>query len=105
MHSANRVFRRFIADYNRRFARAPRETAPAWRPAPQDLTRICAFRHDRVVSNDNVVQWEGRRLQIPPQQRRFSFAGATVQLYQALDGRVSLFYGDTRLEHTNASGG
>jgi len=105
LHSANRVLRRFIADYNRRFARAPRETAPAWRPAPQDLTRICAFRHDRVVSNDNVVQWEGRRLQIPPQQRRFSFAGATVQLYQALDGRVSLFYGDTRLEHTNASGG
>ncbi|HKQ88872.1 MAG TPA: ISNCY family transposase [Candidatus Acidoferrales bacterium] len=103
--SANRVLHRFIADYNRRFARAPRETAKAWRRAPKDLTRVCAFRHDRVVSNDNVVQWEGRRLQIPPQQRRFSFAGATVQLYQALDGRVSLFYGDTRLEHTNASGG
>jgi transposase len=105
LDSANRVLRRFLADYNRRFARVPRETAKAWRPAPQDLTRVCAFRHDRVVSNDNVVQWEGRHLQIPPQQRRFSFAGATVQLYQALDGRVSLYYRDTRLEHTNASGG
>lgn len=105
LDSANRVLRRFIADYNRRFARTPREAAKAWRPAPADLTRVCAFRHDRVVSNDNVVQWEGRRLQIPPQHRRFSFAGATVQLYQALDGRVSLYYGDTRLVHTSIPGG
>jgi transposase len=103
--SANAVLRKFIADYNRRFARTPREAAQAWRPAPADLQRICAFRHERIVSNDNVVQWEGRRFQIPPQNRRFSFAGAKVQLYQALDGRVSLYYGDTRLEHTNSPGG
>lgn len=105
LDSANRVLRRFVADYNRRFARRPRETATAWRPAPEHLERICAFRHERVVSNDNVVQWEGRRLQIPPQHRRFSFAGAKVQLYQALDGRVSLYYGETRLEHTSLFGG
>lgn len=103
--SANRVLRRFIADYNRRFARVPREAAKAWRPAPENLERICSFLHERIVSNDNVVQWEGRRFQIPPQNRRFSFAGAKIQLYQALDGRVSLYYGETRLEHTNATGG
>jgi transposase len=102
--SANAVLRRFIADYNRRFARTPRDTAKAWRPAPDQLDRICSFLHERIVSNDNVVQWEGRRFQIPPQNRRFSFAGAKIQLYQALDGRVSLYYGDTRLEHTNAPG-
>ena len=102
--SANRVLDRFIIDYNRRFARATREAAPAWRPAPHDLHRICCFTHERVVSNDNVVQWDGRRLQITPQPRRFSFAGAKVQIHQALDGRVSLYYGDTRLEHTIARG-
>src|SRR6266704_147420 len=91
-----RLLRRFIADYNRRFARAPRDTAKAWRPAPDQLERICSFRHERIVSNDNVVQWEGRR---------FSFAGAKIQLYQGLDGRVSVYYGDTRLEHTNTAGG
>ncbi len=105
LDSANGVLRRFIADYNRRFARTPRDAAKAWRPAPDQLDRICSFLHERIVSNDNVVQWEGRRFQIPPQNRRFSFAGAKIQLYQALDGRVSLYYGDTRLEHTNPSGG
>lgn len=99
LDSANRVLRRFIADYNRRFARSPREAAKTWHPAPENLERICSFLHERIVSNDNVVQWQGRRLQILPQNRRFSFAGAKVQLYQALDGRVSLYYGDTRLEH------
>lgn len=103
--SANRVLRRFIADYNRRFARTPRQAPKAWRLAPDDLQRICAFRHERIVSNDNVVQWDGRRLQIPPQNRRFSFAGAKIQIYQTLDGRVSLYYGDTRLEHTNVQQG
>ncbi len=104
LDSANAVLRKFVADYNRRFARTPREAQKAWRPAPENLERICAFRHERVVSNDNVVQWEGHLLQIPQQHRRFSFAGAKVQLYQALDGRVSLYYGDTRLEHTTLSG-
>lgn len=103
--SANAVLRKFIADYNRRFARTPREAPKAWRPAPDDLRRICAFVHERTVSNDNVVQWEGRRLQIPPQNRRFSLAGAKVQLYQALDGKIALYYRDTRLEHTIPPGG
>lgn len=105
LDSANRVLRRFVADYNRRFARSPREAAKAWRPAPENLERICCFTHDRIVSNDNVVQWEGQRFQIAPQPRRFSFAGAKVQLHQALNGRVALYYQNTRLEHTNLSGG
>jgi len=96
--SANAVLRRFLPDYNRRFGRAPVQAEKAWRPAPRDLDRICCFIHERIVSNDNVVQWEGRRFQIPPQPRRFSFAGARVQLEQNLAGRVALYHGDTRLQ-------
>src|SRR5450755_2280771 len=92
--SANAVLRKFIADYNRRFAKKPREMETAWRPAPESLERICCFVHERTVSKDNVVQWDGRRFQIPQQAKRFSFAGAKVHLYQALDGRVSIYYGD-----------
>ena len=105
LDSANAVLRVFMADYNRRFARRPREMQTAWRPAPQNLDRICCFIHPRVVSNDNIVQWEGQRLQIPQQGQRFSFAGAKIHIYEALDGRASLDYGDTRLQHTPASPG
>jgi hypothetical protein len=48
---------------------------------------------------------EGRRLQIPQQAHRFSFAGAKVQIYQALNGRLSLYYGDTRLQLADLPGG
>ena len=96
--TANQVLRRFLPDYNRRFGRAPAQAEKAWRPAPRDLDRICCFLHERVVSNDNVVQWDGRRFQIPPQPRRFSFAGAHVQLVQDLAGRIAVYHGDAKLQ-------
>ena len=99
LDSANQVLRRFLADYNRRFGRAPRESEKAWRPAPEDLDRICCFVHERSVSNDNVVQWDGRRFQIPPQPQRFSFAGAKVQIHESLEGKISIYYGSTKLHH------
>ena len=100
LETANEALRRFLPAYNRRFARAPRDTEKAWRPAPQNLDRICCLVHERAVSNDNVVQWDGRRFQIPPQPKRFSFAGAQVRLYESLEGKVAIYYGDTKLHHT-----
>jgi len=48
--SANTVLRKFIADYNRRFARQARESATAWRETPNTLDRICCFVHERIVT-------------------------------------------------------
>ncbi len=100
LQAANHVLRHFLPDYNRRFGRTPRETPKAWRPAPRDLDRICCFLHERSVSNDNVVQWDGRRFQIPPQPKRYSFAGAKVQLCESLEGKVAIYYGETKLHHS-----
>lgn len=99
LDSANQVLRRFLPDYNRRFGRAPREPEKAWRAAPEDLDRICCFMHERSVSNDNVVQWDGHCFQIPPQPKRFSFAGAKVTIYESLEGKVSIYYANTKLHH------
>jgi transposase len=50
-NSANRVLRSYLPVHNHRFARGVRETVvrPAWRPAPQDPSRICCFIHERTV--------------------------------------------------------
>jgi hypothetical protein len=105
LSTASEVLRRFLPDYNRRFGRAPRETEKAWRAAPKDLSRICCFIHERIVSNDNVVQWDGRRFQIPPQPKRFSFAGAKVQLCESLRGSIQIYYGDNKLHHADQQRG
>ena len=68
-------------------------------PLPTIWIASAAFVHERCVSNDNVVQWDGRRFQIPPQPQRFSFAGAKVQLYESLEGKISIYYADTKLLH------
>lgn len=99
LDAANQVLRRFLPDHNRRFGRAPRDAEKAWRAAPEDLDLICCFVHERSVSNDNVVQWDGRRFQIPPQPKRFSFAGAKVQLHESLEGKISVYYANTKLHH------
>jgi hypothetical protein len=65
LDSANAVLRLFLADYNRRFARRPREMQTAWRPAPENLDRICCFVHQRVVSNDNIVRGRANASRFP----------------------------------------
>jgi hypothetical protein len=64
-----------------------------------------------------VGVWQSRRtpfLERAPNQaleeayarrRGGGFASAKVHIYQALDGRVSLYYGETRLEHSAIAGG
>jgi len=42
LDSANAVLRVFVADYNRRFARRPRDLQTAWRPAPENWTASAA---------------------------------------------------------------
>src|SRR5260370_12852194 len=74
--SANAVLRKFIADYNRRFARQPRENETAWRTAPESLDRICCFVHERIVTNPNFFHWECRPFQIPHPPRPSRFAAA-----------------------------
>lgn len=104
LDSANRVLRTFLPGYNRRFGRAPALAEKAWRPAPRQLERICCFVQERIVSSDNVVQWEGRRFQIPPQPHRFAFGGARVQVITSLTGRIAIYHADTKLRFAELPG-
>jgi len=75
----------FLADFQRRFAVAPRDPQPAWRPAPATLDRILACRYHRVVARDYTVSIPGRVTQLPP---RCCTHGARVEVRELLDGRV-----------------
>jgi len=71
--------------------------------SPYETGDIC-IEPERIAARSchfNVVQWDGRRFQIPPQPQRFSFAGAKVQLYESLEGKVSIYYADTKLRITS----
>ena len=73
------------------------------RPMPQQMCekiwtlpeRTCCFVHEGVVSNNNAVQWEGRRFQIPQEARRFSSAGGqSADLSSCRWARLPLLWQD-----------
>jgi len=75
LEAGNAFLPEFLADYTRRFARPPADSAPAWRPAPRDLDRLLSCRYSRLVARDNTVGLGPRWVQIPPGPRRRSYAG------------------------------
>lgn len=93
---AQAILDRFLADYNRRFTKAPVQPGHAFRlPGPGlDLDRIFCIRHQRTVGNDNTVRINGRLLQIPPGPHRISYSRAQVDVDFTLDGRVRILHRD-----------
>lgn len=87
--SANRVLARFLARHNRRFAIAPANAEPAWRPLPADvdLDAVLSFRYRRVVANDHTVRIGGIVLDLPRVGGR-GYAGRRVEVSLRLDGRL-----------------
>ena len=86
----------FLKDFNRRFAVRPRESQKAWREVPKtlDLDRIISFRYTSVVGNDNSIRIGGLVLDVPPGPARRSYAKATVEVRQLLNGSWRVYYQD-----------
>jgi transposase len=92
--AANNLLRRFVPNYNRRFARLPDDPKSAWLPLPPDLDldAVCAIKETRVVKADNTVSFYGRTLQIPPNAYRASYAKASVEVRELLNGQTRVYY-------------
>ena len=94
----------WLADYNRRFGRAPRKPEIAYRGVRGlDLRQILSFRYTRTVSNDNVVVLGDVEIAIAPGPRGRSYAKARVDVRQHLDGSWSVYYQDRRIAQHEAT--
>jgi hypothetical protein len=58
----------YLPEHNAPFAVASGEEDSAIVPFAASLRDILCIKHDRVVSRDNCVRYEGRVLQIPEQE-------------------------------------
>jgi hypothetical protein len=92
----------FKADFNARFAKAARERQVAWRPLPKgvDVDRICSFRYQATVGNDNAVRLGGIILDIPPGPRHRGYGKTRVEVRHLLDGRWRVYGKDQLLLET-----
>jgi transposase len=93
----------FKTDFNRRFSKPPEQSQAAWRPLPRglDVERICSFRYEATVGNDNAVRVAGVILDIPEGPRHRGYAKQRVEVRHLLDGRWRIYLKDQLLLETD----
>jgi transposase len=84
----------YLAEHNRRFARPAARSQDYHRAAPssEELDRIFRLEIERFVSNDWVVRYQGRTLQLLPPSRRYGPRESKAWLYESEDGRMEIHY-------------
>lgn len=91
---ANRYLRQhYLPDHNRRFRREPAEREDYHRRSPSkaELDSIFRLEEERTISNDWVVRYQGRFLQIE-RESRYAPAGSKVMVSEGRDGRLRVLY-------------
>ena len=90
IEQANRVLADFLTRFNRQFAVVPAQLNSAYRQLPPDLSldSVLCFKYRRTVASDNTVRFNGAAIQILPNVRRSSYARATVEVQERLDGTI-----------------
>lgn len=85
----------YIERFNERFA-VPVQDEHRWRRLGPglDLDRICSFRYNAKVANDNAIRFCGLVFDIAPGPGGRGYAGCEVELRQLLDGSWRIYYGD-----------
>lgn len=89
VEQANEVLRKFMEDYNQRFAVVAREPANDFRrlSRKRNWDRLFSLKYERVVGKDHVIEFGARSIQLPPQRGHTGYAGKRVELSHQLDGR------------------
>lgn len=89
----------YLPEHNDRFAREAAETEDyhAKAPSPSRLQEIFRFETERWVSNDWVMQYRGRHLQLQPRSRRYGPTRAKALVCEWEDGGIEVRYRGQRI--------
>ena len=106
VEDANQFLRdSYIDEFNSKFAVPATQEGTAFVPLTRtDMDRVFALHHERVVNRDNTIQFAKHTLQVPPTRFRATLAGCRVQVYQHLNGTVSIGYGPHTVARFSAEG-
>jgi transposase len=106
VEAANEFLRQdWIPLHDASFSVEAEQTGTAFLPyTGTELEKIFSLQFERVVDNDNTVDYDNRCLQIPQQTFRFSMARCRVLVCEHLDQTLSVHYGPHVLSRYDAAG-
>ena len=99
--AANRYLdEQYLAEHNAKFACEPTAGADFHRRLPKrlDLNWVFCLEHERVVSNDWVVRYQNRFLQLQPTRRQGVAPGTRLRVEQARDGALRVMHADDEIQ-------
>lgn len=98
INEANHVLWNYLPGHNQKFAVPAAQPDLAFRAPEGNLDDIFCFKYQRTVGLDNVVRFGHHRLQVLPCNGRYSYSRAKVEVRQPLDGSLSVYYENHRLD-------
>lgn len=101
LEQAQAVLVVFLAEYNTRFGKHPKDQAAVWRKLDSrlDLNYIFSLRYERVVGKDHVITAiPGVTIQLPPLATGRGYAGKKVEVCHQPNGDFHVYL-DRRLLH------
>ena len=88
----------YLPQFNQEFIKPAREEGSAFTPLlGAKIKDILCEQHERVVGQDNCVQFEGLKLQIESSRHRINYVKLKVKVHRFWDGQLSIFYGPKKL--------
>jgi transposase len=102
MEAANAYVPEFIADFNRRFAKPPRNDWNAHRPLrdDEDLELVLTVREQRKVSHVLTLQYDKTIYLLGDTKENRKLIGRYIDVYDYPDGRIELRADGAALPHT-----
>jgi hypothetical protein len=99
--AANAWLPTFMDDYNRRFAKPPKNTKNLHRPlsAKENLTEILTTRHERTLTANLTLHYDRMMLILEPNAISRPLAGKRVMIVNYPDGRFAVQYHGTDLSY------
>ncbi len=100
--AANAYLPEFIADYNQRFAVAPRSAESAHRPLAkgEDLERVLTLCERRTLSKNLTLSYNNVIYQIKAKRAAYTMRGAHVEVRENSNGELTIEYKQRPLEYT-----
>jgi hypothetical protein len=99
--AGNALLRRFMADYNARFAKAPANNKDLHRPlrAGDDLDDAFAWKEERTLSQALTLQYDKVMFILEPSEQTKAAIGKRVTVVDYPDGRLSIRYRGVELAY------
>lgn len=99
MDDANRYLEQvYQPEFNREFMQPATEEGSVFVPwTGANLDDILCEKHERTVTPDNCVNFEGYSLQIPADKYRCNYVKVKVHVHRYTDGSLAVFHGPKKL--------